>query len=58
MLDIPVIFFRPLNVIVNSMCKQFFRRLPKERNTADEELVKTATERPPDKKIIKLALGA
>ena len=47
LLDIPIILFGPLNVIIDCVCKEFFGRLAKEGNTADEELVENDTHAPP-----------
>ena len=47
MLDTPIILFGPLNVIFDSVCKEFFGRLAKVGNTANKELVENDTHAPP-----------
>ena len=47
MLDTPIILFGPLNVIFDSVCKEFFGRLTKVGNTANKELVENDTHAPP-----------
>ena len=46
-LDLPVLRVRPLDVVVDRVAKQLFRRLAKERDTADEELVEYDAHTPP-----------
>ena len=43
----PVIIFRPLNIIFDSMCKEFFRGFTKKWNTANEKLIENDTHAPP-----------
>ena len=47
LLNTPIILVGPLNVIFDSVCKEFFGRLAKVGNTANKELVENDTHAPP-----------